>query len=280
MKISPGSLTPHASPSGRKILTMPPSIARPTVPGLRERFLRRVPHRNSGFGRAEIFVHHRSPPVDHRALDLRRAGRGAMDDEAQRRQVVTALHLLRQPQQPHEHGRHHMHMGDAVARDQLQHILGIEARLEHDPAAVAERQHAVGVRRRMVHRAVHQDDLILVRLDAIGDAADARRGRDLFGPHRLAAHALRQPCGARGVEHRRAADRRLRAPARGCHARRSQSVAPSGICARPGAILNAAAISGGVATTSRRRCPGRPLAICGSRSAWQTRISAPLSARM
>ena len=33
MKISPGSLTSHGSPSGRKILTMPPSIARPTVPG-------------------------------------------------------------------------------------------------------------------------------------------------------------------------------------------------------------------------------------------------------
>ena len=189
---------------------MPPSMARPTVPGFAERFLGRVPHRNSGFGRAEIFVHHRSPPVDHRALELRRAGRGTMNDEAQRRQVVTAAYLLRQPQQPHEHGRHHVHMGDAVARDQLQHVLGVEAGLEHDLTAVAERQHAVGIRRRMVHRAVHQDDLILPRLDAIGDAADARRGRDLFGPHRLAAHALGQACGARGVEHRCAADRRLR----------------------------------------------------------------------
>ncbi len=33
MKISPGSLTSHSLPSGRKIFTMPPSMARPTVPG-------------------------------------------------------------------------------------------------------------------------------------------------------------------------------------------------------------------------------------------------------
>ena len=33
MKISPGSLISHSVPSGRKILTMPPSMARPTVPG-------------------------------------------------------------------------------------------------------------------------------------------------------------------------------------------------------------------------------------------------------
>ena len=130
-----------------------------------------------------------------------------MHDEAQRRQIVAPLDLIRQPQQAHEHRRHHVLVGDAMTFDQLQHVLGIEARFEHDCAAAAERQHAVGVRRRMVHRAVHQDDLILVRLDAIGDAADPRRGRGLFRRHRLAAHALGQAGGARRVEHRRAADR-------------------------------------------------------------------------
>ena len=40
------------------------------------------------------------------------------------------------------------------------------------------------------------------------------------------------------------------------------------------------AISGGVLTTSSLISPGRPSLICGSRSAWQTRILAPLSARM
>ena len=169
MKISPGSLTAHCFAVGAEDLHDAAFDGAADGAGLLQRFLGRVPHRNAGLGRAEIFVHHRAPPVDHRALDLRRAGRRAMDDEAQRGEVVTALHLLRQPQQPHEHGRHHVHMGDAVARDQLQHVLGVEARLEHDPAAVAERQHAVGIRRRMIHRAVHQDDLILPGLDAIGD---------------------------------------------------------------------------------------------------------------
>ncbi|GCC47826.1 hypothetical protein chiPu_0031941, partial [Chiloscyllium punctatum] len=130
-----------------------------------------------------------------------------MDDEAQRRQVVAAPRLLRQAQQPHEHGRHHMHVRDAVALDQLQQIFGIEARLEHDAAAVAERQHAVGMRGRMVHRPVHQDHLILVGLYAVGDGADAGGRRHLLGPHRLAPDALRQSGGARGVEHRRGADR-------------------------------------------------------------------------
>ena len=125
-----------------------------------------------------------------------------------------------------------------MALDQLQHVLGIEARLEHDLAAAAERQHAVGVRRRMIHRPVHQDDLILVRLDAIGDAADPRRGRDLFRRHRLAAHALGQAGGARRVEHRRAADRRLLEGT--CVSRqRSQSVMPSGTWAGAGAMPNA-----------------------------------------
>ena len=55
----------------------------------------------------------------------------------------------------------------------------------------------------------------------------------LFGPHRLAAHALGQACGARGIEHRRAADRRLRRR-RVAVAPASQSVAPSGICVSAG----------------------------------------------
>jgi hypothetical protein len=64
-----------------------------------------------------------------------------------------------------------MHVGDAWRCDQLQQILGIEARLEHDVAAVAERQHAVGTRRRVIHRAVHQHDLVVLGLMPIGDGA-------------------------------------------------------------------------------------------------------------
>ncbi len=38
----------------------------------------------AAFGGAVELVEHRTPPVDHRALDLDRAGRRGMDDEAQR----------------------------------------------------------------------------------------------------------------------------------------------------------------------------------------------------
>ena len=190
MKISPGSLTSHSRTVRAENLDDAAIDGAADGAGFCQCLLGRMPHRNAGFGRAEIFVDDRTPPLDHGALDLRRAGRRTMHDEAQRRQIVAPLHLIRQPQQAHEHRRHHVHVGDAMTFDQLQHVFGIEARFEHDGAAAAERQHAVGVRRRMVHRAVHQDHLILVRLDAIGDAADPRRGRGLFRRHRLAAHAL------------------------------------------------------------------------------------------
>ena len=239
-----------------------------------------MPHRNAGFGRAEIFVDDRSPPLDHGALDLRRAGGRAVDDEAQRRQIVAALHLIRQPQQAHEHRRHHVLVGDTMTLDQLQHVFGIEARFEHDFAAAPERQHAVGIRRRMIHRAVHQDDLILVRLHAIGDAADARRGRGLFRRHRLAAHALGQAGGARRVEHRRAADRGF--------LQRRMRVAPAVPVGHAVGDLRQRRRNIERGGDFRRRGhhqqlayrPGRPCLICGSRSAWQTRILAPLSARI
>jgi hypothetical protein len=153
-----------------------------------------------------------------------------MNDEAQRGEVVALLDVVRQPQQAHEHGRHHMHMGDAVAHDQLQHVFGIEARFEHDGAAVTERQHAVGIRRRMIHRAVHQDDLIFLWLKAIGDGADAFGRTELFRLHRLAAHALRHAGRARGIEHRRTAARRLQ--------RRGVAVAPNFPVGQPGRDLH------------------------------------------
>src|SRR6185369_11181172 len=43
--------------------------------GLCQSFLGRMPHRDAGFGRSEIFVDDGSPPFDHRALDFDRTGR-------------------------------------------------------------------------------------------------------------------------------------------------------------------------------------------------------------
>ena len=138
-----------------------------------------------------------------------------------------------------------------MARDQLQQVFGIEARFEHDVAAAAERQHAVGVRRRMVHRPVHQDDLVFVRLDAIGDGADPRRRPPAV---RAASACAARPWAGRWCRTCRTSARcRSAAACDGCmrcRASRSQSVMPSGTRVSSAATLNAAAISGGVVTTS------------------------------
>ena len=65
--------------------------------GVREPFLGGQVGDIAHFGRAVIFVDDRPPPVDHRALDRRRAGRGGVCDIAQRAQVIFAPHLGGQP---------------------------------------------------------------------------------------------------------------------------------------------------------------------------------------
>ena len=62
--------------------------------GLLQRLRRAMPDRDAGLGRAEILVDDEAPPVDHRALDVDRAGCRAMDDEAQRRDIVALAHLF------------------------------------------------------------------------------------------------------------------------------------------------------------------------------------------
>src|SRR5438445_608587 len=68
---------------------------------------------------------------------------------------------------------------------------------------MAERQHAVRVRRRVIHRAVHQHDLVVVGRNTVGEGGNALGGGELLGPHLAAPHALGPPGGARGIEHRR-----------------------------------------------------------------------------
>ena len=139
---------------------------RPTVPGLRSASLGIVPDHDAGLGGAVVLVDHRPPPFDHLPLHRRRAGRGAMGDPAQRGQVVAPAHLLGQPQQAHEHGRHDVHVADAMPLDQPQHVLGLEARLQHDVEAEPGAAHAVGGGRRVVHRPVHQHDDRRIGLEA------------------------------------------------------------------------------------------------------------------
>ena len=82
--------------------------------GLLQRILGIGEGHRARFGRAVEFVDHRPPPFDHGALDVGRAGRGGVNDMAQRRHVVFPAHLLRQLHQADEHGRHHEDGVDAL----------------------------------------------------------------------------------------------------------------------------------------------------------------------
>ena len=127
---------------------------------------------------------------------------------------------------------------------------------------------AVGGRRRVVHRAVHQhDDRGIGSMPQYLPTSPRRAGL-LLGRRGRAAHALGPAGRARGVDH--AAARRL--GRLGCWARcarrrrpRSRRLPARG-ASRP-ARHRRRAISGGVGTTSTFTPAGMPAAIWGSRSA-------------
>ncbi len=57
---------------------------------------------------AVVFLHDRSPPLDHRPLDLDRAGGGGVDRAAVAGEIELRPLRLRQLQHAHEHGRHEL----------------------------------------------------------------------------------------------------------------------------------------------------------------------------
>ena len=242
---------------------------------LAQRLLGIVPDHDAGLGGAVVFVDDRPPPVDHLALHGRRAGRGAMRDPAQRGEVVAPLHLVGQAQQAHEHGRHDVHVADLVLIDQPQHVLGLEARLQHDVEAKPGAAHAVGRRRGVIHRAVHQHD-------------DRRIGREapssapLRPRRRPAARATRaggaRPWAGRSCPRCRSC---CRAPALGGWAlgalratKASQVSTPRAPGASRPARCRPAAISSGVGTASTftpAGMPGRsgPAGRCAPPAPWR-----------
>ena len=160
---------------------------------------------DAGLGHRVVLADHRAPPVDHAALDVGRAGRGAVHHAAQAGQVVPPPDVVRQLQQAHEHRRHHVQVRDAVLLDQRQQPGGVEAGLQHQQPAAAHHVHAVGVGRRVVQRPGHHragPGLTFGRCQAPGQQRAALRRRGHLGRHLgRALHTLGQAGGARGVEH-------------------------------------------------------------------------------
>ena len=147
--------------------------------GMGEVLLRIAEDDGARFRAAVILVDDGTPPFDHGLLDVNRAGRGGMNDEAERGEVVFLLHFVGQFQQAHEHGRYHVEMRDLVPFDHLQQFFRIEARLQDDVRADAESIEPVGIGRGVIHRAGDHGDHFL-RL-AIG-GVEAHHLADDIGP--------------------------------------------------------------------------------------------------
>ncbi|MCO5556207.1 hypothetical protein L7F22_009753 [Adiantum nelumboides] len=210
---------------------MVPSPARPDRSGTLAP-LRRVDEGDAvGLGRGVVLVQDRTPPVDHRLLDVHRARRGRVDRDPHRGHVVGGADGLRELEHPHEHRRHPLRVGDRVPLDQLQGLLGVEALHHHDGAA--ERLHRGGEpqRRGVVQRG-------RVQVDGVGVEAVHRPEQGLVGVARLVdlplgqrrLDALGAPGGARRVEHVGAA--RLVGRRFGRH--RGEGLVVVGVARRPG----------------------------------------------
>ena len=143
-----------------------------------------------------------SPPVDDRLLHRHGARCRAVNDEAERRQVVAFLDLVRQRQQPVEHGRHHVRVRNAMAFDELERLPRVPPVHQHDADAARLRYHERQLQRcRVVQRA--RAEMKLPSPGAVARGPGERGGRGGGGcrGRDIAVHAFRPAGRARGVEH-------------------------------------------------------------------------------
>ena len=85
-------------------------------------------------------------------LTIAGTGRGGVDRDLERRQVVARPHRFRQLQHAREHRRHQLAVGDAPSLDQLEITLRIEALHDDGGAAAADGEIDRGLRCRMIER--------------------------------------------------------------------------------------------------------------------------------
>ena len=212
MPISPG---PHSRPVVVEDLHVGAGPGPADRARVREPLLR-AHHRAAALGGAVVLVDHRSPPLEHRALELDRARRRRVHHVAQRGDVVLRAHVGGQPHESLELRRHHVGGGDAVPLDQRERALGVPAVHQHHGMLEVQREVAERERRHVVHRRRHEVDVVAARLDVV--AVEVRREhRDhLVGIERgnRAAHRLRAARGARRVLHELAREPRARGACR------------------------------------------------------------------
>ena len=115
----------------------------------------------AAFAGRVVLDHHRPPPVQHLALDVLRAGRGAVDHVPQRRDVVAAAGCLGQGEQPAELRGHHVRVGHVVPLGEDEQRLGLEAVHQHDRVAELDRDRREVQHRRVVERRAAQVHVVV-----------------------------------------------------------------------------------------------------------------------
>ena len=164
----------RADPSGRQFL-----IVLPENPGLADdgaadgaavrQPLLRGRHRDAvALGAAVILDQDRSPPFDHRGLDVDRAGRRGMDCAFQRRDIVAAPHVVGQFEYADEHGRYELGLRDPMFLDQAQKFLGVEGFHDHGRAAENGHHHVEAQRSGMVERGRREVDAVRIHAAHVG----------------------------------------------------------------------------------------------------------------
>ena len=126
-----------------------------------------------------------------------------MDHLAQRRDVVLGAHIGRELHEPVQLRGHHGRVGDPVARNEPQRLLGVPLLHEHHRVLEVGREVAEGERRHVVHRRGHQVHRVAARLNVVAQQVAAEDLHPGLGIERgeRALHRLGPPGRARGVLH-------------------------------------------------------------------------------
>ena len=154
-----------------------------------------------------VFVDDRPPPFDHFALDRHRAGRGGVDRALVAGEVVTRAQRGIELEEAHKVGRHPLAVGDFVAFDRLQRLLGIELLHHHHRPAQAVNDRAPADRRGMIERGGREIDHRAIgrHPHAHCRQAQQRDGGGGIGVFRgCGADAFGPPGGAARIEHQQA----------------------------------------------------------------------------
>ena len=134
----------------------------------------------------------RAEPLDDGSLVLDRAGRGAVDDEAQARDVVRGARRLRKGEEPTEHGRHAVGVRHPMFVDQPQHLFGVPL-LHQDrrDARVHRNRQAEMDRTGVVQGARRQGGVVAFRLET----EHSRKQLHSFDGFRRIGHGTADPLG-------------------------------------------------------------------------------------